>query len=216
MEEERSAYDAKLRHILRSAAAVFARKGYHRASIRDVSREVGISLSGLYHYVKGKEELLFKIQDHAFGTVLENLDRALAGAHDPRTRLRRLIENHLRFFVGNMEEMKVLSHEADSLSGAYRRRVNARKRRYTELCQGILEELRPGAPVDMRVATFALFGMMNWIYNWYRPERDVGVEELVENIYQLFLRGYLAAGEPVVRPVPDGEAAESHPSIWRR
>lgn len=215
MAEERGRYDEKLDLILRQAAAIFADKGYHQASIRDISRATGISLSGLYYYVRSKEELLFRIQDHAFETVVANLEEHLIGVEDPRERLQLLVENHLRFFVANMKEMKVLSHEAESLTGDARRRVDARKRRYVEICSGILAQLRPAqSAVDLRVATFSLFGMMNWIYNWYHPDRDVPVERLAADMTQLFLNGYLS-----VAPAAAGEGrgmGDSRPSIWRR
>jgi AcrR family transcriptional regulator len=194
MAEARRAYDDKLALILRTAAAIFADKGYHDSSIRDISRATGISLSGLYYYFRSKDELLFLIQDHCFGVVLESAQQALSAETDPETRLRLFVENHLRFFVNNMKEMKVLSHEAGSLTGDYRRVVNAKKRRYTELLVQVLSELLPtSSEPERRVAAFSLFGMMNWIYNWYNPERDVPVAELARNMCQLFLFGYLGA-----------------------
>lgn len=217
MRHARPSYDDKLALILRKAAAVFAEKGYHQASIRDISRATGVSLSGLYYYVKSKEELLFLIQEHGFGTVLANVERILDGVKDPRRRLRLLIENHLRFFVANMQEMKVLSHEADSLTGEYRRRVNAVKRRYTAICTDILEELRPPeSTLDLRVATFSLFGMLNWIYNWYRPDRDVPVAQLADNLDLLFVRGFLATAAEEVAGGAGRPPEEAGPSIWRR
>ncbi len=215
---ERSNYDEKLALILRTAAGVFAKKGYHQASIRDISRATGVSLSGLYYYFDSKEELLFLIQDQCFRTVLDNLDELIVDVSDPRRRLRLLVENHLRFFVGNMEEMKVLSHEADSLSGDYRQRVDDLKRRYSRLCADMVEALKPaGSTVDVRVATFALFGMMNWIYNWYRPGQDVPVEKLAEDMTRLFLEGHLGIGHTDPVPGTDEPAGgEESPSIWRR
>lgn len=218
MPEERPTYDEKLELILRTAAAIFADKGYHQASIRDISKETGISLSGLYYYFESKEELLYLIQSHCFETVLGEAERLLANVSDPARRLRVFVENHLRYFVANMKEMKVLSHEAESLTGEYRRIVSAKKKRYTELCMGILEALKgPGPGPNVRVATYALFGMMNWIYNWYRPERDVPVEVLAAEMTELFLRGYLGGGwakDRAAAPSPAG--AEASHSIWRR
>jgi TetR/AcrR family transcriptional regulator, cholesterol catabolism regulator len=217
MAEDRPGYDRKLALILRTAAAIFAEKGYHQASIRDISRATGVSLSGLYYYFRSKEELLFRIQDHCFGTVLENLEALLADERDPRRRLELLVENHLAFFVNNMEEMKVLSHEAESLTGTYRARVNAKKRRYADLCRGILEEIRAAAGAELRVATYGLFGMMNWIYNWYRPERDVPVAELAREMSQLYLSGYAREARPSGPPPASGHSRpEAGPSIWRQ
>ncbi|HEY0036745.1 MAG TPA: TetR/AcrR family transcriptional regulator [Longimicrobium sp.] len=215
MTDERSAYDEKLESILRTAAGIFAEKGYHQASIRDIARATGVSLSGLYYYFNSKEELLFLIQDHAFGTLLNNLERLLASETDPQLRLRILVENHLRYFTANTAEMKVLSHEGDSLTGDFRRRVNAKKKRLTELAMEILRELRPDGDVDLRVATFALFGMMNWLYNWHRPETDVPVDRLVEDMYRIFAEGFLPAGEAVSDAARAAAPGDAHPAMWR-
>lgn len=215
MTDERSAYDEKLESILRTAAQIFAEKGYHQASIRDIARATGVSLSGLYYYFNSKEELLFLIQDHAFGTLVANLERLLDGVTEPHRRLRILMENHLRYFIANKHEMKVLSHEAEALTGDYRRRVNAKKRRLTEMALQILAELRPDGDIDPRVATFAMFGMMNWLYNWHRPERDVPLDKIVDDMYRIFVEGFLPAGATVPAGARDISPGEPRPSIWR-
>src|ERR671938_364214 len=108
-----SRYYQKLEFILRTSARIFAEKGYHSTTMRDISRATGVSLAGLYHYCKSKDELLFLIQDHCFGRVLERLEDQIKKVDDPFEKLRIFIENHLSFFAGNMAEMKVLSHEAE-------------------------------------------------------------------------------------------------------
>jgi AcrR family transcriptional regulator len=215
--EERAAHDEKLALILRTAAAIFAEKGYHQASIRDISRATGISLSGLYYYVRSKEEILFRIQEHSFATVQTNLDRLLEGVTDPEDRLRLLVENHLRFFVNNMKEMKVLSHEATALSGEAQARVNALKRGYRDACAALLAQLQPEqTPQQLRAATHALFGMMNWIYNWYRPGHDLGVEDLAAEMTRIFLHGFLGTGATQSAGVKARPGTgEPPPSIWR-
>jgi AcrR family transcriptional regulator len=215
MSDERSAYDEKLESILRTSAAIFAEKGYHQASIRDIARATGVSLSGLYYYFNSKEELLFLIQDHAFGTLQAGLDRLLAGEQDAQRRLRLLMENHLRYFIANTAEMKVLSHESDALTGEFRNRVNAKKRRLTETAMDILRDLRPEGGLDLRVATFALFGMMNWLYNWHRPDRDVSLEKLVDDLHRIFTEGYLPAGAEVSEAARAAAPGDASPGIWR-
>ena len=215
MSEARRAYDDKLALILRTAAAIFADKGYHDTSIRDISRATGISLSGLYYYFRSKDELLFLIQDHCFSVVLETAQTVLAPETDPETCLRLFVENHLRFFVNNMKEMKVLSHEAGSLTGDYKRVVNSKKRDYTDLLMHVLGELAPDmSERDRRNAAFSLFGMMNWIYNWYNPERDVPVTELARNMSQLFLFGYLGQLD-AEHPARASNVGGKTQSIWR-
>src|SRR4030095_6209719 len=164
--------------------------------MRDISRATNVSLAGLYHYCKSKEELLFLIQDNCFGRVLERLEDRRHGENDPQQRLRILIENHLAFFAANMAEMKVLSHEADSLGGDLHLQVAGKKERYTKLARRILAEVQQQKPkgetrIDLTVATYALFGMMNWIYNWYNPRGKISVANLVDNVMRLYLGGFL-------------------------
>jgi TetR/AcrR family transcriptional regulator, cholesterol catabolism regulator len=217
--EPLSRYDQKLVHVLKTSAAVFAEKGYHSTSMRDISRATKMSLSGLYYYFKSKEELLFLIQDYCFSTVTEDCRRLLDGVEDPVRRLKLLIENHLNYFVNNMNEMKVLSHEANSISREMFRKVNTKKRQYVDLVMSLLAEIARDNRVDgvdIRVATFSLFGMMNWIYNWYDPRKDVDVAGLSRNMTRLFLSGFL--GNKMLEAKTLEAVDESHldraVSIW--
>lgn len=191
MSQGRTTYDAKLQSILRTAALVFAEKGYHRASIRDISRATGVSLAGLYYYFQSKQELLFLIQDHALESLVAGVEQRLPYARNAEEKLRILIDNQLRFFVENMAEMKVLSREAESLGGEFRANVEAKMRRLTRLAKEILREVDPRSELDERVSAFTLFGMMNWLYVWYRPGRDADVDRLVNDMTAIFMGGYL-------------------------
>lgn len=213
-------HDQKLEFILRTAARIFAEKSYHSTSMRDISRATNVSLSGLYYYCKSKEELLFLIQDNCFGRVLEHLEQRLAEVNNPVQRLRIFIDNHLAFFAANMAEMKVLSHEAESLAGDLRAHVSGKKQKYTKLARQILSEVQAQQPtgdrrqIDLTVATYALFGMMNWIYNWYDPNGKMKVAELVENVSRLFLNGFIGSGAAEDLSFPSGALAK-HLSVWR-
>jgi AcrR family transcriptional regulator len=211
-------HDQKLEFILRNAARIFAEKNYHSTTMRDLSRATNVSLAGLYHYCKSKEELLFLIQDNCFGRVLESLEERLRNETNPLARLRIFIENHLSFFAANMAEMKVLSHEAESLAGDLHTHVSTKKDKYTRLARRILRELQQAETVspqvDLTVATYALFGMMNWIYNWYDPKGKLKVSELVENVTRLFLHGFIAgSSREALHFAPQTVATPL--SVWR-
>jgi AcrR family transcriptional regulator len=217
--ESPSKYDQKLVYVLKTSAAIFAEKGYHSTSIRDIARATGMSLAGLYYYFSSKEELLFLIQDYCFSTVLDDCRRLLAGVQDPVSRLKLLIENHLNYFVNNMNEMKVLSHEANSITGEFFKKVNSKKRQYVDLVTGLLKEIaadRVIHSVDLRVATFSLFGMMNWIYNWYNPRKDVDVAGLSDNITRIFLSGLVGNGDLLAETLETRrEHLERTVSVWQ-
>jgi TetR/AcrR family transcriptional regulator, cholesterol catabolism regulator len=217
MSNDLSRYDQKLELILRTSARIFAEKSYHSTSMRDISRETGVSLAGLYHYCKSKEELLFLIQDHCFGRVLERFEERIRGIDDPSEKLKIFIDNHLSFFAANMAEMKVLSHEAESLAGDMHKHVSSKKEKYAKLARRILREMQErqavNTRIDLTVATYALFGMMNWIYNWYDPRGKLSVAQLVDNITRLFLMGFLSSStEPC--GLSQSQVAEKV-SVWR-
>ncbi len=192
-------YDERLDHLLAQAARVFADKGYHSTTMRDLAAASGMSLAGMYYYVRGKEELLAKIQERCFTRVLDGAERAVAArTGDPVERLQAFIRHHVTFFAAHMPEMKVLSHEAASPTGERLRRIATIKRRYVDLLEGLLREAAPDeTPVDRSAAAYILFGMMNWIYNWYHPAGEIDPERLGALIARIFLGGFVEARSPV-------------------
>jgi len=214
-----SRYDRKLEFILRTASKIFAEKGYHSTTMRDISRATRVSLAGLYHYCESKEELLFLIQDNCFGRVLERLEERLQDVEDPGTALRVFIENHLSFFAANMAEMKVLSHEGESLAGEKYEHVANKKKEYTQRVRQILLELQRQTngkqKIDLTVATYALFGMLNWIYNWYDPDGNLKVRDLARNFTRLFLGGFIAGTVPMPLNLDTARGKAENMSVWR-
>ncbi len=177
---------------VRSAAArLFAERGFARASMRDLARAAGMSLSGLYHYFAGKDELLYELQRAAFEQLIRPLSQCSPAA-TPAEKVERLIRNHLEFFAAHITEMKVLSHESEALDGEMGRRMRRMRRSYYNLCLGIVAELlksRRRRDLDPRITTMALFGMINWIYTWYKPATDGPAEHLARQMTTVFLQG---------------------------
>jgi AcrR family transcriptional regulator len=185
-------YDRKLAEILRQAAAVFCARGYHQASVRDIARATGVSLAGLYYYFSSKEHLLYLIQRHAFRTMLKSARATLRPLNDPEERLRTFIQLHLQFFLEHPNEMKVLTHEEEWLEAERRREVHALKRAYYRLCFSQVEALKKDRKLEglnARLAALSLFGMMNWIYTWYKSGRDPDAPGCARQMSEIFLHG---------------------------
>jgi AcrR family transcriptional regulator len=184
-------YDQRLDDLLATAARVFAAKGYHPTTMRDLSRETGMSLAGMYHYVRGKDELLALVQERCFTEVLEGAEAAVGAARHPADALQRFIHHHVTFFAEHMPEMKVLSHEAETLSAPRSEAIDGLKRRYVDLLLGLMEGagFAANGAGGSKVAAYALFGMMNWIYTWYDPAGAIRPDALAEHFTELFLRG---------------------------
>jgi len=212
-------YDETLQKILKTSARIFAEKGFHHTSVRDIARATRKSLAGLYYYFTTKEELLYLIQERCFLTLLQRWEQGASAHTDARARIRAFAENHLSFFLHNMHEMKVMAHEDESLSGEFQDKILVLKRRYVKVLMdliGGLQEQEGGKKVDLRVATFALFGMMNWIYTWYQPKRDLPFAQLIEQMLRLHFFGLINGANADERWLKsnDGAKGDDSFSIW--
>ena len=192
-----SRYDRRLAEILEHATDVFCKKGYEGASMRDLSRESGMSLAGLYYYFESKERLLYLIQKHTFTTIVQRLKTRLQGIEDPEECVRIFILNHLEYFLANQAAMKVLSHEDEALKNGLGAEVAAIKREYYRICVKLLEDLKRDQKMQgsTRIAVLSLFGMMNWIYTWYNPRSDADATSMAGEMGDIFLRGVMAGAK---------------------
>ena len=186
-----SRFDRRLGKILLHATEVFYEKGYEGASMRDLARSSGMSLSGLYYYFESKEKLLYLIQKDTFSTIVERLRERLDEVSDPQQRIRVFILNHLEYFLANRKAMKVLSHEAEVLRNGFGAEIAAIKREYYRICVGLLDDFKLVKRLEFssRMAVLSLFGMMNWIYTWYNPRIDADAEGLSRGMGDIFLQG---------------------------
>lgn len=185
-------YHKRQARILRFSAKVIAREGYEKASIRRIAREMGMSISALYYYFKSKEDLLFSIQYTSFAELVEKLEARLEDVTRPNHRLFVLIENHIEHFLNRLNELNICSHEINTLKGTAYKKVWKIRRRYYDIALEIvtaLKDSRKGTMLDPSLATLNLFGMLNWIYMWYEPKKNVTPAMLAEEIYNLFLNG---------------------------
>ncbi|MBZ5681924.1 MAG: TetR/AcrR family transcriptional regulator [Acidobacteriia bacterium] len=189
-------FDRRQAKILEHATAVFYKKGYEGASMRDLSRVTGLSLAGLYYYFESKEKLLYLIQKHYFTVVVERLRKRLEGVKDSEARVRAFILNHFEYFLAeNYKATKVLSKEDDVLGGELGAEIVSLKRQYYHSCAELVDDLKreKGLDFNTRVAVLGLFGTMNWIYTWYKPKVDPDAVALARQVGDIFLGGVKSA-----------------------
>jgi len=186
----------KLREICRIAARVFYAKSYDGASMQDIAQAVGLTKAGLYHHIGSKDRLLYEIQNYGMDILDETVLARVKDIPDPRERLRQTIIGHIDLIVrARDQEITVILHENRSLSDPLRKKLNARKRTYIDYLVELITRVQEGSgrppQISPRLAAFALLGMINWLYQWYKAEGPVKQDELAQAYTDFFFRGLL-------------------------
>jgi AcrR family transcriptional regulator len=180
--------------ILRRAADVFRRKGYHEAGMREIAEGLGLRPGALYYYFSSKEDLLYACQEETLRRLLEGARRIVRSAQPPAQRLRRLVEAHLELTLTELGG-SVAHVEFRSLPEARLQEVVRRRDAYEALVRRVLRDgVREGsfARVDPRRTAWMLLGALNWTVVWWRPEGRWSPKDLASTFADLLLRGLLA------------------------
>jgi AcrR family transcriptional regulator len=189
---EDSAYHIKALGALDAAERVFARRGFGRAKMREIADEAGTSIAGLYYYLPCKQRALYLSCDRAFHQLLERLDRAVSIAASPDGQLKAFVQGHLEFVIHHPSAFRVLLRDMDALEGEDRAAVCELRRQYFsragDLVIAVQQQHKPST-VSTRVATAALFGMMNWTPMWRHEIDDGEAARIADQMTQLFLHG---------------------------
>jgi AcrR family transcriptional regulator len=182
-------YEKRQSSILRAASEVIARDGFEGASMRAMAARGRLGLSGIYYYYKNKDELLYAIQHHAFSDLVGSLKERLGALKTPEQKLRAIIENHFQFFVENTNEFRVCVHEINSLSGKYYKNILAVRQEYFRLVRDVISEVLRRSQYEIDMATFFLFGSLNWVYMWYDPVKNSDIQRVTTQFLKVILKG---------------------------
>ena len=199
--------------ILRTAARLFQQRGYDATSMNDVAAALKLSKGGLYHHFQSKDEILFEIMNHAMEITQDRVLTPVRTIADPEERLRTLIRLHIEVVLSPRDrEITVMLHENHPLPPSLRKRINVRKKDYVHFLEKLMAEVQDKRAaqdraqksgrdnggsaakprVSPRAAAFALLGMINWIYQWYKPEGDLQTNNLIPQFTDLIFGGIFA------------------------
>jgi AcrR family transcriptional regulator len=201
MARTRSAgYDDQREAILARAAELFARQGYTATSMNEVAAACGVSKAGLYHYVRDKRELLFQITAGHVARLEQVVAEVLAeeAGVDAEARLRALILRFVREYANAQHEHRVLTEDVRFLDEGEREHVLAAQRRVVAAFGEAIGAVRPTLSRNELEKPLAmlLFGMINWMFTWLRPDGSLTHEHMAPLVADLFFGGLAAVRKP--------------------
>ena len=177
-------WDRRRGELVAAAARTFAERGYAETSVAELAESLDLATGAIYHYFRGKEDLLIAICDQLTEPLLEAA-RELPGGGEPTDRLRALIRLWVAHVAEHRHHLLVFTqvrHVVDHGEGW--RSVRAARKDF-ELLLG--EALAAAGASDPDLRRLALLGMVNHMPQWYRPRGRLGPERIADGWSDLVL-----------------------------
>jgi AcrR family transcriptional regulator len=194
-------------HIYRVAADIMCQKGYEATSMNDIAEAVGLTKAGVYHYIRGKEDLLFQIMSFGMDMVDEDVIAPARQVTEADLRLRTIVERHCRRIMEQGGAVTLLLEEMHALTAPHQRIIRNRKRAYFELVRDTLDKLSAAGKLrdlDPTIASFSLFGMILWTSRWYRREGNLTPEQGAADVVEMAMNAVLKV-RPSASKIKRGE-----------
>ena len=182
---------AKRLEILRAAAAVFRRRGFDRAGMREIAEGLGVTTGVLYYHFKDKDEILYFCQDYSLDRMLEAGAAIRKEKAAPAARLRRLIEAQMTCMLDELQG-SAAHVEFAALPPPLLKKIVAKRDRYERLMRGVVSQgMKSGAfrKRDPKLVTLAMLGAINWTIKWYRPEGRQSAAKIAREFADYLIKG---------------------------
>jgi AcrR family transcriptional regulator len=176
--------------LLEAAADLFRRKGYAGTSTREIAESLGIRKASLYHHIATKEELLETLCRESLRRLTDEVSAVTA---NPKSRLRAIIEVHMRTAVRERDMHITMLLDHGALAPKRRAAVVAARDRYQALIRDVIRaDQKAGrlrADIDAKQLTLALLNLLNWTIFWFDPADEKSAPEIAGILAEVFLRG---------------------------
>jgi AcrR family transcriptional regulator len=185
----RVAYD--LATVLDIAVAAFNDRGYEATSMEVLAQRLGTTKSALYYHVTGKEDLLRLALDRALSELELVLTREGATVGSAEDRLRFVMRGAVEVLVKDLPYVTLLLRLRGNTE--VERQALARRRDFNNAVAKLVDEARDDgtmrADIDARTTTKLLFGMINSIVEWYRPDGPVTPDQIAADVISVAFQG---------------------------
>ena len=180
--------------VYRVAAEIMCHKGYGATSMNDIAEAAGLTKAGIYHYIRGKEDLLFEIMTYAMDNVERGIIAPAMEVADAEERLRTIVERHTRSVIEGVGDVTIVLEEMTALTPAHRRLITARKRAYLDFIRQTLQQLAAEGKlrnINPTAGAFGMLGMILWISRWYRRDGKITPQKALSDYLEMTMNALL-------------------------
>ncbi len=178
--------------VLATAEELFALRGYHATSVRDIANALNIKGGSLYAHIETKEDLLWEILGAAADRFFDAATPIVESDLIPIEKLRKAIAAHVGVVTQSASSASVYSTQWRHLGEARRSAFAQRRDQYEQTFRSLVRDcIREGtfADVDEKFATLLIFSSINWIYQWYHPDGPMTPEEIARKLTDMLFNG---------------------------
>ena len=179
--------------IFEIAMELFAEHGYDNTPMSLVSRKLGMSKAGIYHYFPSKEHLIFMTHKYFIEKNLLPIVEEAEKISDPLERISYYINHNVKSLISD-DSARLLIRESHRLSPEHLDEVKEVWRRLFYMIRDSireLEEQKRTIDLDANMATFAIIGMVSWIIFWFDSSRGDSADLAAESYAKLIFNGLL-------------------------
>lgn len=182
--------------LVDSAIKLFSERGFTGTSMQDIVEGAGVTKGAFYHHFESKEDVLQLIHDEFLEAQQQEMTRILAEYDSPVDQLRETIQMSVRSVVQYREHVAIYFQERRHLTGDRGKSVRDRRDEVDKQIAKIIRRGQKSGDFDKRisvpVAVYGWVGMSAWVYQWFRPGRDMTAEDVASQLAMLVLDGLLA------------------------
>lgn len=180
--------------IIQSATELFDKQGFFNTSLDDVAQAIGLKREALYYYFKNRTELLLAIIEPQAIDLIAGLEEIVSSELPSEAKLQRAMENHLDRFDRHCLEMTITLR--DGIMGSsdpVQASMTRVWKTYEKLWTALIKEGQASGQFqnigDPKMIAFGILGMCNWLARWYKPDKDVSIEQLTDTYFKLVSQG---------------------------
>jgi|SRR5579871_118659 len=207
--DEISAQNQKptLDRLFDTAARLFWEKGYAATTTREIASAVGIQQASLYYHIASKEDLLYQLCVSSLERLHTDVETAVGGVTGPLERVRALMAAHLNTLLTHQVRHVTIVTELRALSESHHDEVLRRRKNYAALVRSVLHDAQAAGVIRNDIPAqylyLALLNVLNWSVRWFRGDRELSTERIIELFVPMFLEGAAASPSSLAVTAPE-------------